>query len=468
MKKTVAFAALTALVSALSLSGCGNGQPAGNNNGSAPAAQQKTLRILTNVVGGKTPQEDALFAKEIQRLTGIQVELVHPPTDYDQKLLAAMSSGEKFDVIYCTKPTLDLLVSQGVLTPLTNQIKNSKVLSDTKVVPQDEWDEIRSADGQIYGVPVKYEGGLLPIVRQDWMQKLHLSQPKTLDDFYKVLKAFKDDDPDGDGKADTYGLTLSSAYDIQPFMSAVGLQYGVQEVNGKKVVPYATDAAVPVYEWLHKLYQEGILDPKFVTNSTADERNEFLSGRVGMFVYWDAWVGMLNNLQKQNNPNSTFDAEGIPGAVGPDGKIMLRRGDPSLWAIPKNAPHPDVAFQFLEWWNTKPGEILGSLGIEGYDYTVKDGTYTLTDTGKQHNMDHGDPNPTDTTWKNPFGSLPGYDNAKSIILQYGTVPKYSTNWTEVEKSIVWHYIDEAITGHMSAQDAVHKMHDELQAKHVID
>ena len=66
--------------------------------------------------------------------------MVKPPADYDQKLMTSMSSGEKFDLILLTKPLMDVLVNQGVLTELNDKIKKSKVLSDSSVIPKEEWD----------------------------------------------------------------------------------------------------------------------------------------------------------------------------------------------------------------------------------------------------------------------------------------------------------------------------------------
>ncbi|MFS8630414.1 MAG: extracellular solute-binding protein, partial [Bacillales bacterium] len=305
--------------------------------------------------------------------------------------------------IYLTKPTLDILVEQGVLMDLTDRIQKSKILSDPKVIPTEDWEMVRSDDGKLYGVFNKFEGGTLPIVRADWMKKLGLKEPKTLDEFYQVLKAFKEKDPDGNGKNDTYGLSTAGLYDIQPFMSAQGVKYKyVIDSNGKRTIPYATEKAVPVYEWLNKLYEEGILDPNFATNDTTKMRELFLTDRVGMVTYWDAWVGLFNNIRKTEDPDTTFEAKGITGAKGPNG-YMLRRGDPSLWAIPVNAKNPEGAMKFLEFWHTEKGNILGTLGIEGHDYVVKDGKYELTAVGKEHGMDHGAPYPNNTNFKNPHG-----------------------------------------------------------------
>ena len=106
-------------------------------------------------------------------------------------------------------------------------------------------------DGKIYGVFNKFEGGTLPTVRQDWMEKLNLEEPKTLDDFYNVFKAFKEQDPDGNGKDDTYGLSTAGLYDIQGFLSAAGVKYSyVIDRNGKRTIPIATEKAVPVLNGL--------------------------------------------------------------------------------------------------------------------------------------------------------------------------------------------------------------------------
>ena len=156
--------------------------------------------MMAGVIGGKTPEENVLFEKEIERLTGIKVKLEKPASDYDQKLMAAIGSGEKFDLLQISKERMNQFVAQGILMPLTDKVKNSKVLQDPNVLPPGEWDQVKTKDGQIYGVFTKFQGGTMPIIRNDWLKKLNLQEPKTLDDYYNVLKAFKERDPDGNGK----------------------------------------------------------------------------------------------------------------------------------------------------------------------------------------------------------------------------------------------------------------------------
>jgi len=423
-----------------------------------------SLRILSAVVGGKTPEEDQLFAEEITRLTGVEVELVHPTADYDEKLLADLAAGVEYDLIYMNKNRMDVLVDQGVLTDLTEQIQASQLLQDPNVIPTAEWDLIRYEGDRFYSVFNKFEGARMLTTRQDWLDALGLEAPRTLQEVYDVMVAFRDENPGG---TDTPPLGLSTAgtYDIQPFMSSEGIYPGYVEVDGKRTIPYATEAAIPVYEWLANLYAEGLYDPNFATATTADMRNLFFDDQVGFVTYWDTWVGLFNNQGRLSNPD--FTAVGIAATEGPEG-IIITRGQPSVWTIPVNAPNPELAFTFLEWWNTIPGIRLGSLGIEGHDYTVTDGTYELTEIGTEHSMDHGNPTPYSSYWENPIGTLPGLEEAQAISVEYGYLEQLGPDWEPTIKPILDETIIQIILGDVSAADGVASMHEQLLSQGLID
>lgn len=467
------------LTGAMVLSACSNSagnNSAGQSDGSAhsqaetsetPAADMK-LRILAANIGGKTPEENTLFEQEIEKSTGMEVTLEKPASDYDQKVLTALSSGEKYDLIEISDLSkLREFVNQGVVTDLTDFVKNSSILSDSKVIPSEEWDLVKGDDGNIYGVFTKFQGATMLTVRMDWLEKLKLDVPTTLNDLYTVLKAFKEQDPDGNGKDDTYGLSTSALYDIQGIMSAAGLKYRYVMEDGKRTIPYATEAAIPMYEWFANLVKEGIMDPNFVTNDTGQMRNLFLTDRVGMVTYWDAWVGMFNNMKQQEDPKTAFNAQGIASIPAEDGTIFMRRGDPDFWFIPANAEHPEAAKKFLEYWHTKDGIMLGSLGIEDHDYTVSGDEITLTQTGQEHNMDHGVPYWYNTTVEYPFGKLPGVQEAQDLATKYATLELSLPGWPDAEK-IVQNYALKAMSGEMSADQAVKQMREELLAADLID
>jgi len=418
------------------------------------------LRILTAVAGGKDPAEQELFVKELEQHLGLDIEMVKPE-DYDNTLFTALAAGEEYDLVYGDSSMLPKFLDQGVLMDLTDLVAKSAVLSNEAEIPANEW-KLFDVDGKKYGVPNKFEGGTLPTVREDWVKEFGMADPVTLDDWMAYFNKAKE-------AKGAYGLSTAGLYDIQGFMSAQGLKAGYVMVDGKRTIPYATDAAAKMWDWFGNLHKEGLLDPNFATNGSGDFRKLFMSDRVAAVTYWDAWVGLFNNIVTTENPSSTFEAKGVPGVPGPDGKVILRRGESSLWFVPANAKHVENAIKFLEFWHSEPGYVMGTLGLKDIDYTVKaDGTYELTEQGKKHGMDHGSPRVSSTTWKNPFGYLPGVEAAQQVILDSGaTVENKPAAWADAGP-IVEKYAYAAMNGEITGADAVAKMQADLKAANLID
>lgn len=410
---------------------------------SAAGAQEEKekpeLVWLTSVQGGREPAENTLFEQEVERLTEVKVKLIKPPgSEYTTKLTTMLATGETLDIVYVGDSTMATLMEQDLFEPLTDRIMNSAVLSNSSIIPDSEWDRIRYSDGEIYGVFNKFEQGTLPTVRADWLENLGLSEPKTLDDYYDVLKAFTFNDPDGNGKDDTYGMAIGyTLYDISSLFGAYGVVRGyAYDERGNLYSPYATDAAIPVYEFLARIYREGILEPNFITNKSSNFRDLFMTGKAGMTFYWAAWVGLFNQQVKAENPDSPFKARALTPPEGPGG-IYCRAGGDGLMAIPKLSENKDEAFKVLEFWHTEEGNLLSTLGILDHDYTLNGDTYTLTETGEKHASDHGAPQPKSLRWTNPLGELEGFEEAAEIIRLYGKpqmVSPHNSMWEEISRS----------------------------------
>lgn len=427
----------------------------------------KKIKMLSGVAGGKDPDEDALWAQEFTRLTGIELELVHPTAEYDQKVQADLAAGVQYDLIYTNKQFMDVMVDQEILTDLTEQVQNSAILSNDTVIPAAEWDQV-NYDGKFYSVFNKFEGSRMLTMRGDWLEKLGLEQPSTLDELYDTLVAIRDGDPVGDG-SQPIGFSSTGTYDIQPFMSSAGLRNGYTIADdGARSIDYASDAAIPVYEFLNKLFVEGLYDPNFATQDMAAVRNQFMTDKVASLCYWDTWIGLFNAQVTAANPDTGFKAIGVPAAADETGTVTITRGQPSVWVIPVNATEPELAFKVLEWWHTIPGITLTSLGIEGHDYTVTDGTYELTEVGTQHAMDHGQPTPYNSNWANPIGELPGLREAQEITRQYASLDYYGPDWEPTIKPLLDEMIVKMILGDVTPAEGVASLQEEFKAQDFID
>lgn len=428
----------------------------------------QTLRMLSAVAGGKDPDEDVLFAEEFERLTGIKLDLVHPTADYDQKRQADLTAGVEYDLIYTNKQHMDVMVNDEILVDLTEQINNSAVLGNPTVIPTDEWDQIKYGD-QIFSVFNKFEGSRMLTMRGDWLDKLGLDTPSTLDEVYDTMVALRDGDPVGDG-SQPIGFSATETYDFQPFFSAFGLRNGFTNADPEsRSIDYASDAAVEAYAYLNMLFEEGLIDPNFATQDMAAVRNQFMTDKVSSHCYWDTWVGLYNQQVHANDPDSEFRAIGVAAAADENGNVTITRGQPSVWTIPINAPNPEMAFKVLEWWHTFDGIQLTSLGIEGHDFTVSDdGTYELTEIGEQHAMDHGQPTPYNSNWVNPVGELPGLAQAQEITVEHSSLDYYGPDWEPTIKPLIDEAMIRMILGDISAEEGVANLQEELRALDFID
>jgi putative aldouronate transport system substrate-binding protein len=466
-KKLLALVSAALVISISVLSGCSKPKPTSNNTPNT--TEKKELKMLAAVTGGKDEAEMKLFKEKLEKATGLQITIDKPASDYDNVMMQKLQSGEKYDLIYFGQDKLPYLVQQGALKDITDAVKNSKVLGDTSNIPQSEWDAIK-VNGKIYAGFNKKEVHRAVNINSVIAQKAGIDVSKiepTLDGYYQTLKKIKEYNDNGAKAKDFFAFNTSivKMYDLQPWFSTVGLKGGIVLKDGKKTVPWATDEAAPVWDWLHKLYAEGLMDKDVLTDTTKELRNKFQSSKTGVIVDWAAWTGLYNANAGAQYPNE-FKSVPLPGTKSPDGKYMLTRGAASLWGVPANAENPNAAIKVLEYFATQEGGELLSVGIEGYDYNKEGGKYVQTENGKKHANDHGAPVPISSKFKHPIGWNPGFEDAMKY-LEYASIeaalpetPKYA--------EVVAKHAAKIVKGDISTKDGLAAMRAELKQAAVID
>lgn len=209
-----------------------------------------------------------------------------------------------------------------------------------KVLGDDPFKYLRR-DGKIYGLPGIWDlapHGSVVGFREDWLQKVGITKtPETLDEMEEALKKFRNDDPDGNGKQDTYGIT-GTAGSIGDLFSFVFGAYGVYpgaftEDNGKvvrgEVLPKAKEALTVLNRW----YQAGLIDPEFIVNKGNNVNDKMIQEKSGaVATYWfglaQDGVFCCNDIYAalhKNNPNASFAM--IPGPKGPNGDYGMQQGN---------------------------------------------------------------------------------------------------------------------------------------------
>ncbi|WP_127531652.1 extracellular solute-binding protein [Paenibacillus kobensis] len=245
-------------------------------------------------------------------------------------------------------------------------------------------------DGKRIGIPIldyAYNGDPVMWIREDWMQKLGLSAPKTLDDLEKVMEAFTNQDPDGNGKKDTYGLAIGFKNWINTWMSDAGWVFGAygtmpnqwnKKADGTLEYGSVTEGAKQALGTLQSWMSKGYLPQEAGLYDEAKAAEDFTAGKAGIVVgpHWmPAWP--LEDVKK-NNKDAQYKAYPIPS--GPDGKAG-RRGTPNgngVVLINKDMANPEAFFTYQNYLfdnyaNPKAGGEFENGLAEGYDYAMVDG-----------------------------------------------------------------------------------------------
>lgn len=479
---------LTVCLSAGVLAGCGNtpaGSPAteGQSGETTPApvpgsesgqtgeigpAAGGTVRILSNITGGKDDAEMELFAKALGAATGLEIVIEKPPADYNQVIMQKLQGGEKYDLIYVSATQYMDLAAQDALLDITDWVASSAVYQE-HVDPQELLDI--TIDGRIYAGFNKRELHRVVALNRNQLEAAGIDYQKiepTLDGYYQVMKQLKEQAADNDYYP--FNAVISETYDLQPWMAAAGLKNGVVvDGDGKTYAPYATDEAAPVWEWLKKLYDEELMDPGAFVDKTKDLRAKMGAGSrmTGICTDWAMWVGLHNGQALAGGVTADeYEIVSLPGVRTPDGSHMLVKGGASLFAIPANAENPDGGKKILEYFATQEGGELLSVGIEGHDYIKEGDTYTLTELGATHASDHGAPCPINQNFKHPTGYNPGVEEALTY-LPYATIDLIIPNETEY-KETVGKWGIQIIKGEVSVEQGLESMRKDLVALGITD
>ena len=448
--------------------------------GSAFAAPaQKQVRVLASVTGGKNDEENKLFEQAVRKATGLEVVWERVPANYDQVLMQKLGAGEKYDLVYMNQFQMYTLADQGAIQDITARIKKSLVYK--KNVSQAELDKI-ALDGKYYAGFNKQEVFYLPNANKALTDKMgiDLSKLSTLDDYYRMLKKAKAymEGTVGRKAYYPYFVYMTDIADLTPWFSSAGLRRGVfVGADGKRYAPFVDAKAKPVWEWLAKLYAEGLMDPESFTKKTGDMRNKMWQSQdIVLDSDWAAWTGLYNNnARTAGSYPDKVNVVGLPGVKGPDGTCFLEQGQASVFAIPANAPNPDGGFAVLEYLASPEGGLLLTAGIEGFDYRVEGGKIVYTETGKSHAKDHGAPLPISTAFD--MGQLgpmnPGFLESLAVgkRADVSVAPMGFANGKLDARQyydIMSKWMTDCFMGKLSADAAIKGAAGELRAKKIID
>lgn len=380
-KAAVALSLLTVLFAG-ALSGCdfagldlkGREPPPGT-------AARGRISIVVNNLGMTFPEgtdeNNNPYLSFIKEKTGLDISAMMPPQEaYEDKLNLIMSSGNLPDVLHVYNPVwIDSYVRQNALLPLDDLIERLGPELKSRI-PEEAWARVRY-NGRIYAIPSLNEvrGIEIMYARKDWLDRLGLSAPVTLEDYYQVIRAFAQDDPDGNGKNDTVGLVLGEDLNRSaPFFGAFGTQLDSWLLrDGRLVFGSIVPETKEALSYLARLYGEKLLDQEFPLNRNSNLVQKVESGLVGLYsATWYDTRGPIAGSKARNPQAEWIPLEYPTGADGQKGvydKDMIRGYN----VIPAGASNPEGVIRYLNFLASEEGYKTLKLGFEDQIWRMEDG-----------------------------------------------------------------------------------------------
>jgi putative aldouronate transport system substrate-binding protein len=342
-------------------------------------------------------QKDWLAITEAEKLFNVDFEFeVIPIADYATKVSLALNTGTNVpDVILyqSTKGENASLALNGALVPISDYSDftpnfNARVeeFGLTDIV-----NDLSLADGKRYYMPSLfdvpfYDGGL--VLREDYLTAKGLAAPKTYDELYNILKAYKQDNPD------SYPLTILAGPRVlyRMTMPAFGISVGKNGASGTNTLSwdyekeeYFTGAISDQYKeyvaFLAKLYQEGLLDPEMADPIDGDTwSNKLATGKaMATYAYYDQIGGVTGASTIEG-----FKLQMYPALAGPAGahhqpKSKTGSGVMFPASTAKREDFERVVRTIDEVFFSEEGAKLWSLGVEGVTYTMDNGKVKFVD-----------------------------------------------------------------------------------------
>lgn len=327
---------------------------------------QKAASIKSTVI------EDNIWTRGYEKDLGIKVEYkwTVPNPQFEQKLNVAISSNDLPDIIPANARQFQILVDSGValdITQLFDQYASDftkKMMEDDKRVGLEQ----ASVNGKLMALPLvagSIDTGSILWIRADWLRNLGLEAPKSMDDVMKIAEAFTKQDPDRNGKNDTFGLALNKDLINTGLAVLEGFFEGyhayvngwIDDGAGKLVFGGVQPEMKTALGKLAEMYKNGYIDKEFSVKDGAKVAESITAGKVGM-MYGQHWLPFYP-LQDAKNKDSNADWQAFPIVSGDDkpAQPLIGGSAGTFYVVNKNMKNPEAAIKLFNYFYAKDPAI---------------------------------------------------------------------------------------------------------------
>ena len=454
-KKALSLLLASAMVVSLTACGGGNSEPsqpaadsnngnaaADSNNGGDAAADSNNggdaaatgdvdyhevlgdtgLNIVVNgTVTASLDNGQAEFKQQWEEAVGIPLTIQQMDhSGYTDAVGRLFASQEYPDAMIMSADMFKQYAPTGILWDMSEAYKNAD-FQERMILPTIN-ENLMDSEGHLYGFAYAYGNGCVTYVKQAWLDAVGMSidDIKTYDDYYAMLKAFHDQDPDGNGTTgDTYGVVAAGFIGNEaPYINYLPEFWQdaypslIQGEDGVWYDGFQTEETKAALERLRQAYVDGCIDPETLTAQTKTAREKWFSnnqtGSSGVFTYWaGSWYQTLtDNLIKNEVDENLVQLPPI-AEVG----AYLNREAPVWVIIDSGDPVRNQAVFDALIETMMDGDVVQTLwtyGAEGVHWSTEAEEFTTnpgTDQEKKYSYADGEfhlkpsPNDPNSVWK---------------------------------------------------------------------
>lgn len=324
------------------------GKMIGDNNSNMPEGDTYENNVYTRYLREmlNIRNENVFEEKEEQYRTNVQMAIA------DRQLPDVM--------VVEDRETLQQLAESGMIADLGNAYENCASAGLKEMYGSYEVSALETAmvDGKLMALPEPSfaDGPLLLWLRRDWMEKLGLSEPESVQDVVEIVRTFVREDPGSNGAGNTVGLVCHSdltgengynyEFQLDPLFSAFGAfpKQWIQKEDGSAAYGSVQPEAKEALAFLQELYAEGVLDRNFMLRSMGNIAELVIEGKCGSF--FGPWWAPNNPLMeaREADPDAAWEPYLIGGK---DGKVRYYDQEASYKYVVVSAEfeHPELVFK---------------------------------------------------------------------------------------------------------------------------
>lgn len=363
-----------------------------------PIELEVFIEIDASKIGAHTNNYNDLLAyQELTRLTNINLKFLHPPTGQaTEQFNLMLSAGDLPDIVYWNFLNVpggpNGAIEDGLILDLTEYYeKYSPNLTSFLNENPEVRKEISTDDGTYYCYPYIQHDQIVNnsfgyMVRADWLDKLDIEKPVTIDDWYNMLVSFRDNDPNENGKKDEIPLIARGALDVDSALSHLSGAWGIdyeyyQENNKVHYGPYEPQFK-EFLKVMRKWIEEGLVDPDFASQDQQLHDAKFLDSRGGI-VREGLGSGMDRYIMGLGGDESLLTWLDFPVmTAGEKPKNFQGRNTSYAFngaSISATSEYAKEAAQWLDFHYSEQGSMILNFGVEGQTYDWVDGYPLLSE-----------------------------------------------------------------------------------------